>query len=279
MCCSHIVILKKDMKIVAINGSHRGERGYTQFLIDKVFQGARQVGAQCETIVLANHTIHRCLGCRVCHTEKSYLKCVYHEKDDVSQLFDTMRSADMLIYATPVYIFTMTGLMKTFLDRITSTADSSIPALSETGLFFHHIDKQLVSKPFVLLSCQDNFESETSKNVVSYFEIFSKFLDAPFVGCLLRTSGSLVGHGKDKEKEARYPKILRVYNALIAAGEELVNTGKISPKTQKITNQNIINMPKPIEYILKFSFIRKNKRMMDKLFQKARSEMLNNSGG
>jgi putative NADPH-quinone reductase len=257
------------MKIVAINGSHRGERGYTQFLIDKVFQGARPVGAQCETIVLAQHTIHPCSGCRVCHTEKSYLKCVYHEKDDVSQLFEIMRSADMLIYATPVYIFTMTGLMKTFLDRITSTGDSSIPALSEAGLFFHHIDKQLVSKPFVLLTCQDNFESETSKNVVSYFETFSKFLDAPFVGILLRTSGALVGHGKNKEKEAGYPRIQPVYNALITAGEEFVNTGKISKKTQKIANQRIIDIPKPIEFMLKFRFIRKNRRIMEKIFQKA----------
>ena len=103
------------MKIVAINGSHRGESGYTQFLIDKVFEGARNAGARCETIVLAKQRINGCLGCRVCHTEKSYLKCVYDEKDEVSKLFDIMRTSDMLIYATPIYVFNMTGLMKVFL--------------------------------------------------------------------------------------------------------------------------------------------------------------------
>jgi multimeric flavodoxin WrbA len=263
------------MKIVAINGSHRGKNGYTQFLIDKFFEGAENAGAQCETIVLAEHKINRCLGCRICHTQKSYLKCVYDEKDDVRCLFDIMRTADMLVYATPIYIFNMSGLMKVFLDRITSTADSSILALSDAGLFFHHIEKQLVSKPFVLLTCQDNFESETSKNVVSYFKTFSKFLDAPLVGVLVRTSGSLVGHGKDPERERQYPKILIVYDALIQAGKELVYKGAVSKTTQKRANQLIIDIPKPVEFLLKFRWIRKNRRIMNTIFQKAAMHMSN----
>ena len=257
------------MKIVAINGSHRGRNGYTQFLIDKLFEGAEKDGAECESIVLAEHKINHCLGCRVCNTQKSYLKCVYDEKDDVSKLFNIMKTADMLVYATPIYIFNMTGLMKVFLDRIASTGDSSILAMSDSGLFFHHIERKLVSKPFILLMCQDNFEYETSKNVVSYFKTFSKFQDAPLVGIILRKSGAMAGHGKDKEKEIKYPKIRVVYKALIEAGEELVKYGKISNKTQKTANQNIIDIPKPVEFILKFSFIRKNKIIMEKIFQKA----------
>ena len=258
-----------NMKIVAINGSHRGKKGYTQFLIDKLFEGAGNAGAQCETIVLAEHKINRCQGCRICQAQNNYLKCIYDGKDDVADLFDIMRSADILIYATPIYIFNMTGLMKTFLDRITSTADSSITTLSDSGLFFHHIDKKLNSKPFVLLTCQDNFEFETSKNVVSYFQTFSKFFDAPLIGILVRKSGSLIGHGKNKQKEMNYPKIILAHKAFIQAGEELAKNRKISNKTQKITNQNIINMPKIIEYILKLKFIRKNRMIMGKIFRQA----------
>jgi multimeric flavodoxin WrbA len=257
------------MRIVAINGSHRGKNGYTQFLIDKLFEGAGNAGAQCETIVLADYKINRCKGCRICHTQKSYLKCIYDGKDDVAALFDIMRSADILIYATPIYIFNMTGLMKTFLDRVTSTADSSITTLSDSGLFFHHFDKKLNSKPFVLLTCQDNFESETSKNVVSYFKTFSNFFDAPLLGILVRKSGSLTGHGKDRQKEINYPKIMSAHQAYIQAGEELVKKGKISAKTQRIANQNIIPMPTIVEYILKLKFIRKNKMIMKKIFQQA----------
>ena len=75
------------MKIVAINSSHRGDKGYTHFLIAKLFDGAKNAGAECETIVLAHHTINTCLGCRVCHKSNHYLKCIYDEKDDVKEIF------------------------------------------------------------------------------------------------------------------------------------------------------------------------------------------------
>ena len=41
------------MKIIAINGSHRGTMGYTHFLIEKLFEGAKKEGAECEEITLA----------------------------------------------------------------------------------------------------------------------------------------------------------------------------------------------------------------------------------
>jgi multimeric flavodoxin WrbA len=45
------------MKILAINGSNRGKHGYTQFLIDKVFEGAKANGAECETIMSYRNVI------------------------------------------------------------------------------------------------------------------------------------------------------------------------------------------------------------------------------
>jgi multimeric flavodoxin WrbA len=255
--------------IVAINGSHRGEKGYTHFLLNKLRIGAEKQGAAYEEILLANRTIHHCLGCRTCSKQNHYLKCVYDQKDDVSAIFDTMRKADILIYATPIYIFAMTGLMKTFLDRITSTADSSLLTVSQSGLFFHHIDKKLSSKPFVVLTTQDNFEHETSKNVVSYFQTFSRFFDASQIGTIRCKSGGLVGHGNDKTKESEYPEIKAVYSSIEHAGVELARDGRISAKTQKGCNQNIITMPKVVEFLLGFDLIRKNRRIMAKVFERA----------
>ncbi len=48
------------MKIIAINGSHRGENGYTEFLLNKLFQGAEEAGADCEIIHLAKMKMNRC---------------------------------------------------------------------------------------------------------------------------------------------------------------------------------------------------------------------------
>jgi multimeric flavodoxin WrbA len=231
------------MKIVAINGSHRGEKGYTHFLLEKFFKGCVASGADCEEIILAKHQINLCKACEACATEKHYLKCIYEEKDDVSHIFEKMRCADTLIYATPIYIMTMTGLMKIFLDRIYSTGDCSKLRLSKCGLFFHHVTEEIYSKPFVTLVCQDNMENETSKNVVSYFKTYSRFMDAPQVGTIVRRSGGVTGHGKSPEKEQLYPKILESYQAIERAGSELVRFGRISKKTQKIASQDVIPVP------------------------------------
>lgn len=258
------------MKILAINGSHRGRNGYTQVLIDKFFCGASKLNAECETIVLRDYKVNQCLGCRVCHKPEHYLKCVFDEKDDVRMIFDKMRDADVLVFATPIYIFNMTGLMKIFLDRITSTADSSIKTVSNSGLFFHHIDKKLISKPFVLLTTQDNIEDETSKNVESYFRTFSKFLDAPFVGYIKRKSGSLIGYGKDLEKEKQYPRIIKTNESIEKAGFELVKYGKVKKSTETECNRMIIPIPRAIQVLLKIDFLRKNKAFMSKLLEKVK---------
>ena len=237
------------MNIIAINGSHAGKRGYTHFLIEKLFKGAKIEGAVCEEITLAELKINICKGFGVCNTEKHLLKCIYEEKDDIATIFNKMRKADIIIYATPIYVFNMSGLMKVFFDRMNSTGNSGDFRLSESGLFFHYISKDIYSKPFVTLICHDNFENEMSKNVVSYFRTFSKFMDAPQIGTIIRRSGKLTGHGKDIEKERQYPKIYESYNAIELAGKELVTKGKIRKKTQKTANQDII--PAPFFSILK----------------------------
>jgi len=260
------------MKILAINGSHTGDKGYTHFLINKLIKGAISAGATCETIVLANHNINPCMGCRACQRSGHYLKCIYEEKDDVAMIFEKMRAADILVYATPVYIFNMTGLMKVFLDRITSTADTSKLTLSKNGLFFHHIDKQLIAKPFVLITTQDNLENETSDNVISYFRTFSRFLDAPVAGIIRRKSGGLVGHGKDIERENRYPVIQDVYSAIETAGYEVATRRRISVKTSRKASAGIIAMPWFIEFLLHFGFIRRNQLFMKRILAQSRNK-------
>ena len=240
------------MRIVAINASHRGEKGFTQFLLDKMARGATREGASFETVVLARQSINRCISCQVCHTEQSYLKCIYGDKDDVARIFEKMRQADLIIFATPVYIFTMSGLLKVLLDRIHGTGDSDRLQLSRSGLFFHHIDRELCSKPFALLICCDNVEDETPRNVISYFKTYARFMDAPMVGTLVRKAGKLAGHGKSPEKEKQHPKIYSVYEAFEQAGRELATLGKIRPRTQSRANQQIISGPPFLSLLMKF---------------------------
>lgn len=231
------------MKILAINGSHRGTAGYTHFLIDKLFEGAKQKGAACEEIALAELEIKICRGCGVCRTEEYLSKCIYEETDDIAMVFYKMSEADIIIYATPIYVFNMSGLMKVFIDRMNAIGESSEIKLSESGLFFHHVSKEICSKPFVTIICCDNFEDETSKSVVTYFKTFSRFMDAPHVGKIIRRSGKLSGHGLNSEKEKKYPRIIASHQAVENAGKELATWGKIRSKTQRKASRDIIPVP------------------------------------
>lgn len=237
------------MKILAINASHRGDKGYSRFLLDKLAEGANDAGATLEVITLAGMKVERCRACGKCHTVGHHLTCVFDKEDDVSNIFRRMANADIVIYATPVYVFGMSGLMKTFLDRMYSTGDVSDLLLSKSGLIFHHINKDICSKPFVTLVCCDNLESETPKNVLNYFKTFSKFMDAHQVGILVRNGGRMSGHGKDPEKEKLVPKIHHIYEAYIRAGRELATKGQISSSTQRRANREIV--PSPLFGVLK----------------------------
>jgi len=115
--------------------------------------------------------------------------------------------------------------------------------VSKSGLFFHHIDRDLCSKPFVTLVTCDNVEDETPKNVVAYFKTYAKFMDAPRAGLLVRNGGMLTGHGKDPEKEKKNPRILQVYEAYVQAGRELATLGRITAATGRKANQEIIPIP------------------------------------
>lgn len=57
--------------------------------------------------------IKNCLGCRKC-IETSGI-CVL--KDDFTEIYENIKTADTLIISTPIYINQVNGLTKTFLDR------------------------------------------------------------------------------------------------------------------------------------------------------------------
>jgi NAD(P)H-dependent FMN reductase len=231
------------MKILALNGSHSGAKGYTHFLIERAFAGARAAGAECEEIVLARHKLNRCLSCHECQGADRYLQCVYTDKDEVRAIFQKMRAADLIIYATPIYVFGMSSLLKMLLERFYGTGNSSILRVADSGLMFHHIDHTLCSQPFVLLTCCDNLEAEMPRNVVAYFRTFARFMDAPQVGTLIRNAGLLAGYGQTSESLRRFPKLVEVYAAFEQAGRELATIGRIRSATQRRANQDIVPVP------------------------------------
>jgi len=254
------------MKILAINGSYRGEKGQTSAFLELLFSGAREAGAECEEIALSRFKINRCLGCNTCHNPEHYLKCVYSDKDDVARIFEKMAAADLLIYATPIYVFGISSLLKSFLDRLYGISDVYKMCVTQSGLMFHHVEQAICSKPFVSFVCCDNMEDLTPKNVQEYFRNFSRFMDAPRVGVLTRNCVRFFENAHKPEIKENFPKITDVTEAYKQAGRELAVLGRIQRRTQKRANQEIIPVPF-------FNFLKRVKTIKPFMLQKA-EEML-----
>ncbi|MDM8565141.1 flavodoxin family protein [Candidatus Halobeggiatoa sp. HSG11] len=78
-------------------------------------KGAKSAGATTVYYKLSRLNIHRCDGCYTCWT-KTPGKCIH--KDDMTELRDKYREADLVIFVSPLYIFNVTGVLKTFMDRL-----------------------------------------------------------------------------------------------------------------------------------------------------------------
>jgi len=108
------------MNILGILGSSR-RRGNTEYLIDIALKEAKGHGAKVSLISLRDLTIAPCNGCGKC--QKSG-RCVV--KDDMQEIYRKMLDADGILWATPVYFWSMTGQTKIVMDR---TYALSVPKL------------------------------------------------------------------------------------------------------------------------------------------------------
>ncbi len=101
------------MKICALfGGPHK--KGNTATLLEEVLDGAREAGHETLRIDLAGMDIRPCKGCMACKKPKA-AGCV--QKDAMPEVLDTVRAADVLIFATPMYLWNLAGPLKNTVDR------------------------------------------------------------------------------------------------------------------------------------------------------------------
>lgn len=228
--------------ILAINASHRGDKGITALLLEKIRQGAEETGATWEALNLAQLKINRCLSCYQCQTRENHLTCVYKEKDDAQLIFDKLSAASLVIYATPIYLMTMSGLMKNLFDRMYSTMNVSEARLTG-GLIHHHVDPSISSKPFIPLIVCGNLETSSWKNAADYFRIYARFMEARQAGLLARNASQLFDVEGNPHLLQRFPKVRDVLSAYRQAGRELADRGYVDWWTQRRANQEVIPVP------------------------------------
>ena len=105
-------------KIFIVSSTPR-KNGNSDILAEEFARGAREAGHSVEKICLREIELKFCTGCMYCHTRGT---CVI--KDGVETLLPRIADSDVLVFATPVYYYEMSGQMKTMIDRANSLYDS-----------------------------------------------------------------------------------------------------------------------------------------------------------
>ena len=157
----------QNRKIVAFLGSPR-PRGNTDTLAECVLEGAREVGCETQSFALRMLKVHPCTGCGYCW--KNGKPCIF--EDDGTQLYDAMAGADVFLFATPVYWYGPTAIMKAFIDRLV--------------VFNKPEGRPLVKgKAALLVSAWEERGMKAVEPMVRLFELGFEYLELKFEGSLL----------------------------------------------------------------------------------------------
>ncbi|HBF39748.1 MAG TPA: flavodoxin family protein [Firmicutes bacterium] len=220
------------MKVLAINGSPRGREGNTERILGPFLEGTQDAGAETEIIYLKDKKINHCRGCFSCWTRTPGI-CVHH--DDMPQLLEKVFTADMLVYATPLYCFTVTGLMKDFLDRNISLVTPAIEA--QDGRYFHNArnERERSRMSVVISSC--GFPG--TYNFSGLLETFKVMTRGKLNAAILSAQGGILQNPNLSETLSPF------FTAVRSAGREVAELGHIKPTNQAIIDKDLMD---PLEY-------------------------------
>ena len=101
-------------KIVILNGSPR-RNGNTSALVQKFTEGAESAGNTVTEFFLDKMNINGCKGCFGGHSSR---ECPCVQKDDMAQIYPAVKECDVIVLATPLYYWNMSGQLRTAVDRL-----------------------------------------------------------------------------------------------------------------------------------------------------------------
>lgn len=178
-------------QILILQGGGR-PRGNTAQLAQAFARGAREAGHRVDLISLNQIQVNGCLGCNACRYEKP---CV--QKDDFNSLVPKIMEADLLVFASPLYFWTISSKLKALIERFYAIAqEDTDPPL---GRYERYPQKDCA----LLMTSADQF-FWTFEQAVSYYQ----FALVHYIGFhdrgMLLAGGCGDTNGKPRIQETSY---------------------------------------------------------------------------
>jgi len=215
------------LKVLAINGSARMEKGYTATILAPLLEGMKEAGAEVELFYAKKLNVSPCTGEFHCWYNKPG-ECFIN--DSMQKIYPKLRKADTLVLAIPIYL-PVPGEMQNFLNRLLPLIE---PILwknnNRTRAKLH--DAVKIKRIFLVSAC-GWWEKGNFSTVLRMVKEIARDINVDFAGALLRPHSDLLTKNKEKAKE--------IFEAAKKAGFQLIKTGKISKSLLDTVAQPLIS--------------------------------------
>ena len=218
------------MKVLALNGSPRMKASSTYHIMKPFLEGMEATGAETELIHIRSLNLEPCIGCYTCWARTPGV-CIH--QDSMATVLEKFNSTDMVIFGTPLYHFTMSGIMKDFIDRILPRLEPwLIPHPNVAGVTGHPERFHKPDKIFLISPCGfpefDHFES-----LVATFKHIARMENWEYVGELLRPGAEPISRHSLQGLFTHY------YDLVYQAGEQVARDGQISDELQSKLHKDL----------------------------------------
>lgn len=143
--------------VLVVMGGGR-PKGNTAQLVDAFVKGAEEAGHLVEKVSLLKTEVKGCLGCNACRHGKP---CV--QKDGFNELVPKIKGADLVVFASPLYFWTISSKLKAFIERFYCIAEED--AEPPYGRY----ERYPVKDSALLMTSADEF-FWTFEKAVSYYQ-------------------------------------------------------------------------------------------------------------
>jgi multimeric flavodoxin WrbA len=218
------------MKILAFNGSPKMEKGNTALILNPFLEGAREAGAEVEVFCTKTLNINPCQGEFNCWL-KTPGRCF--QEDDMQMLHPKLREAEVWVFASPLYVWGMSGPMKNLMDRLIPLVEPAIELRS--GHCTHPIRTDVETRSMVLVSSCGFWEMDNFDPMLAQMEMLCRVFGIHFAGALLRPHAHVLA----PMLQAGIP-VGDVLQAAKQAGRQLVETGTVPAETLKAVSRELM---------------------------------------
>jgi multimeric flavodoxin WrbA len=105
------------IRVTAIVGTYR-KGGVIDAAVDEILASAKEAGAEVAKIYLIDKHIEFCTNCRTCTQEPGQTRGQCPTVDDMRGILDEIERSDAIVLASPMNFWTVTAIMKRFIERL-----------------------------------------------------------------------------------------------------------------------------------------------------------------